>query len=96
VHTNEPERLLAFLRVFSDRAAFQGSDGPTKCRAFLERFGGRRVVHGHTPIARMSEQPPESVTGPLIYADGLCVNVDPGLYLGGPGFVYEATLPRSA
>ncbi len=26
---------------------------------------------------------------PFIYANGLCVNVDGGMYLGGPGFVYR-------
>jgi hypothetical protein len=29
---------------------------------------------------------PEEVTEPLVYADGLCVNIDSGMYLGGPGF----------
>jgi len=29
------------------------------------------------------------VTSPLIYAQGLCVNVDGGMYLGGSGFIFE-------
>jgi hypothetical protein len=35
---------------------------------------------------------PSMVTSPYIYADGLCVNVDAGLFMGAPGFVY--TLPQ--
>ena len=29
------------------------------------------------------------VTGPFVYAEGRCVNVDAGLFLGSPGFLYE-------
>jgi hypothetical protein len=92
MRTSDRAELLEFLRLFSARHAFHGADGLHYLDQFLEQFGGNRVVHGHTPIARVAEQPPESVNGPLIYADGRCVNVDPGLYLGGSGFVYEATL----
>ena len=34
-------------------------------------------------------QPPEDVREPLVYSRGRCVNVDGGMYLGGPGFVYQ-------
>ncbi|HEX9439253.1 MAG TPA: serine/threonine protein phosphatase, partial [Roseiflexaceae bacterium] len=52
-------------------------------------FGGRQIVHGHTPISSMRRCLPEEVVEPLVYAGGLCVNVDGGMYLGGPGFVYQ-------
>jgi len=71
-------------RVFADPAA-----GPARAEAFLRRFGGRQIVHGHTPIAKMAGQPAETVREPLLYAGDRCVNVDAGLYLGGPGFVYN-------
>jgi len=29
-----------------------------------------------------------------VYAGGLCVNVDSGMYLGGPGFVYRLPVPE--
>jgi len=96
VSTDRRDELLAFLRAFSTRFAFQGAGGASNLNQFLERFGGQRLVHGHTPIARVAEQPAEGVTGPLVYAEGRCVNVDPGLYLGGPGFVFEATSPLLA
>ena len=63
-----------------------------KAEAFLSRFGGRRFVHGHTPVGMTTGQAPKGVSAPLQYADGLCVNVDAGLYLDSPDFVYA---PRS-
>jgi hypothetical protein len=91
MQTDDRALLLNFLRTFSARFVFHGDEGPARADQFLERFGGSRIVHGHSPIARVAEQPPESVTGPLVYAEGRVINVDPGLYLGGPGFVYQAT-----
>lgn len=83
------DRLLG---QFSERDALHGPDGEHKAREFLKAFGAgiaTGIVHGHTPISRHSGQQPEEVTSALVYADGLCVNVDGGMYLGGPGFVYE-------
>jgi hypothetical protein len=34
-------------------------------------------------------RPPEEITGSLIYAGGLAVNVDGGMCLGGPGFIHR-------
>ncbi len=56
---------------------------------YLKRFGVQKIIHGHTPIARIIHCAPESVRSALIYADGRCVNVDGGLYMGGPGFVHR-------
>lgn len=81
------------LDYFSQRRAFQDRDlGPARVGRFLGLYGGRQLVHGHTPIAKLSGCKPEAVTGPLIYADGLAVDVDAGMYLGGCGFV--ACLPE--
>ena len=55
----------------------------------LQCFGGRQIIHGHTPISLVTKQSPEEIGEPLIYADGLCINVDGGMYLGGPGVIYE-------
>ena len=79
------------LDVFSERRAFVGTrmDGRARATAFLSAFGARQLIHGHTPISSMCSLSPEDVTAPLVYADGLCVNVDAGIYLGSPGFVYQ-------
>jgi hypothetical protein len=77
------------LDQFGEHRAFFGDDGEANLFEFLQTFGGGRLVHGHTPIARMLGVPPESVTEAYVYRDGRCVNVDPGIYLGGPGFAYR-------
>jgi diadenosine tetraphosphatase ApaH/serine/threonine PP2A family protein phosphatase len=63
--------------------------GVRQARQFLRTFGGRQIIHGHTPIWKMIDVPAEEITEAYIYADGLCVNVDGGMVTGGPGFVYE-------
>jgi hypothetical protein len=78
------------LEEFGEHRAFvDATTGVDRARAFLNEFGGGQLVHGHTPITKMTGQPPEAVREPLLYAAGLCLDVDPGMYLGGPGFVYQ-------
>jgi hypothetical protein len=78
------------LENFARRGAFHHSYGGQEfVEHFLERFGGRRLLHGHTPISLVLGCSPKKITGPLTYADGRCINVDGGMCLGGPGFVYE-------
>ena len=55
----------------------------------LATFGGRRIVHGHTPIWLPCWINPRPGDGPFVYASGHCVNVDHGLFLGGGGFVTD-------
>lgn len=81
------------LDYFSQRRAFQDRDlGPARVGRILALYGGRHLVHGHTPIAKLSGCRPEAVAGPLVYAGGLAIDVDAGMYLGGCGFV--ACLPE--
>jgi hypothetical protein len=76
------------LEEFDEHQAFvDATTGSDRARAFLRHFGGERIVHGHTPISKMTGQPAEAVREPLLYAAGRCLDVDPGMYLGGPGFV---------
>jgi hypothetical protein len=76
------------LDYFSQRRAFQDADrGPARVQRFLALYGGRRFVHGHTPIGKLTGQKPHAVTAPHTYAGGLAVDVDAGMYLGGRGFV---------
>jgi hypothetical protein len=77
------------LDQFGEHRAFFGDDGETNLAEYLWTFGGQRLVHGHTPIARMLSLAPESITEAYVYRDGRCVNVDPGIYLGGPGFAFR-------
>jgi hypothetical protein len=82
------------LTEFSERMAFfddqeMGVNGAQIATEFLRIYGGLQIVHGHTPIPKIIRQQPEVVTKPLVYANGLCINVDSGMYLGSPGFVYR-------
>ncbi len=73
---------------FASRRAFVDT-GSEVARAFANRFGATRIIHGHTPIASLTHTQPTEVTRALEYVDGACVNVDHCLYRGGPGFVYQ-------
>ena len=93
LHSGDAKAWDLLLDYFSQRRAFQDRDlGPARVGRFLGLYGGRQLVHGHTPISKLSGSRPEVVTGPLIYAGGLAVGVDAGMYQGGCGFV--ACLPE--
>ena len=79
------------LEGFSGRDAFGDGnpDGRENALQFLAQYGGYQIVHGHTPIAKMTGQRYEHVREPLVYAGGVCINVDGGIHKGGPGFLYK-------
>jgi len=88
LRSNDARAWDQLLDYFSQRRAFQDRDlGPARVGRFLNLYGGRQLVHGHTPIAKLLGCPPEDVTQALIYAGGLAIDVDAGMYQGGPGFV---------
>jgi hypothetical protein len=81
------------LDEFSEHRAFvDATTGADRATAILDCFGGQQLVHGHTPVTKLTGQPAEAVREPLLYAAGLCLDVDPGMYLGGPGFIYRLPL----
>ncbi|MBP8949988.1 MAG: metallophosphoesterase [Candidatus Promineofilum sp.] len=90
LHSDNAADWDLLLDYFSQRRAFQDAErGPARVQRFLALYGGRRFVHGHTPIGKLSGRRPEAVTGPYTYAGGLAVDVDAGMYLGGRGFVAQ-------
>lgn len=74
------------LDAFGEHKAFIATGGQQRAALFLKIFGGDQLIHGHTPIDKLTG---EFATEALVYAGGLCVNVDGGLYRGGEGFVYR-------
>lgn len=77
------------IEDFAHRGAFASNhSGADFARRYLSTFGGQQLVHGHTPITAFTRAAAKSVTTPLIYAEQQCVNVDGGMFLGGPGFIY--------
>jgi hypothetical protein len=79
-----PEEVDELLEVLSDRMRLLDGEGVD---ALLARFGGSRIVHGHTPIATVLGVDPREVTERFVYAGGRVTNVDHCLFAGGPGFV---------
>ena len=78
------------IENFTRRGAFLHTyGGEALLQRFLDYFGGQRIVHGHTPIHLIQGGKTRNIHEPLIYAEGRCINIDGGLCLGGPGFVYR-------
>jgi len=99
LHGNDLRAWARLSDAFTERFTFHkrsiigvNTRGIERARSLLLTFSGKQIIHGHTPIAVMTGKSPQSVTEALVYAKGLCVDVDGGLYQGGGGFVYE--LPR--
>lgn len=89
--SDQPLPWDKLLADYSERLAFLGEDGQGALRAqqFLQKFGGSHLVHGHTPIAYMTQQATNEINEAFYYANHLCLNVDGGMYMGGCGFVCE-------
>lgn len=83
--SDDQEAWSSLLDGFSEHKTFLGTGGAERAARFLRMFGSAQLIHGHTPIQKITDQHPAE---PLVYARGLCVNVDGGMYLGGEGFVY--------
>ncbi|GHO82817.1 metallophosphoesterase [Dictyobacter formicarum] len=80
------------IEAFAMREVFSyPHTGKEFAERFLSIFGGKQIIHGHTPIQMMSGGPARNVTQPFVYANGQCVNVDGGIYMGGSGFIYQLT-----
>ncbi len=79
------------MKDFSEHDIFADyrADGVGRAAGVLNIYGGEQIVHGHSPISKMVKTRAETVMQALVYANGQCVNVDGGMYLGGPGFVCE-------
>ena len=84
------EQIDELTHMMTKRFAFASDDGEAACE-FLAEYGGRQVVHGHSPVPLLLGKDPQEVTGPLVYAGGYAANFDTGTFLGGPCFV--APLP---
>jgi hypothetical protein len=91
LRNRDPEAWSKLLNRFAERGAFADANpvGKENALHFLSQYNGHGIVHGHTAITRMTGQRYEDVTAPLVYAGGLCTNVDGGIHRGGPGFVYR-------
>ncbi|HEX2141997.1 MAG TPA: PfkB family carbohydrate kinase [Candidatus Limnocylindria bacterium] len=85
--TADPDRWDELLAGLSARRAFLAD--PNAADRLLARFGGRQIVHGHTPISHLVRAEARQVSAPHLYADGRVVAVDAGLAAGAAGFLYR-------
>lgn len=89
--SNNPGKWANAIQMFSQHNSFteQAADGQHRAEQMLKLYGGRQMIHGHTPIPLGNRQVPETVTRAWVYANGRCCSVDAGLYLGSPGFIHR-------
>ncbi|MCA9885998.1 MAG: metallophosphoesterase [Anaerolineae bacterium] len=87
--SNDVERLADLVDQFGEHRAFFAND--ELAARFLAIYGGKQIVHGHTPIPKMAGSGQGLTTRPYIYARDLCINLDGGIYAGGAGFVYRVS-----
>lgn len=90
-----------FANTFAERLLFTPPDGEAQARAILQTFGGRRIVHGHTPVyILLDEMNRVSASGtghPLLYAGQLCCGLDSGMaYREEAGFMVRLDDDRIA
>ncbi|MGH3629104.1 MAG: metallophosphoesterase family protein [Sciscionella sp.] len=71
-------------RRMTTRYAFRGEYGQRLAEEVLGRLGGNMIVHGHSVIAEALGVAAEDVHEPLYYAGDKVVDVDGGLFIGGP------------
>ncbi|WUH57830.1 metallophosphoesterase [Streptomyces sp. NBC_00442] len=99
LNRNDADECWDLFRKLTKRFAFR--DGPDAARELLAAYGGRRVVHGHSPIPYLlgevgtedgEEDSRPVVEGPHLYADGLAIAMDGGVTMAGKLLVQQLPL----
>ncbi|MFD7439841.1 metallophosphoesterase [Streptomyces sp. NPDC059909] len=104
LNRNDADECWDLFRKFTKRFAFRDDDGPQAVRELLAAYGGRRIVHGHSPIPYLlgevgtedaadgAEGSRPVVEGPHVYADGLAIAMDGGVTMAGKLLVVQLPL----
>ncbi|GAA1913731.1 metallophosphoesterase [Nocardioides hwasunensis] len=85
--SDDPVAWFNVLVGLGRRHELGGADGPAAARMLLDTLGGARIVHGHSIIGDYFGEPFDSYDEPRLYADGLALDIDGGIYEGGPCLV---------
>ncbi|MEV3989644.1 metallophosphoesterase [Streptomyces sp. NPDC049837] len=100
---NDADECWDLFRKLTKRFAFRDEGGPLAVQELLAAYGGRRIVHGHSPIPYLlgevgSEDGEDgtgpTVEGPHVYADGLAIAMDGGVTMAGKLLVVQLPLPN--
>lgn len=89
---SDPDDFAAHWDVWArltSRYDYASDDGADVARNMLSAYGGELIVHGHSIIGTLTQQPSHEIEGPIAYADGLVVAIDGGRYDGGPLLLVE-------
>lgn len=72
LQTQDFESLMKLLEHFTQRMAFVDGrlDGIARARQFLQTYGGSQIIHGHTPIPKITNKPAVLVMYPQKDAQG--------------------------
>ncbi|MGZ8744377.1 MAG: metallophosphoesterase family protein [Nocardioides sp.] len=89
---DDAEAHWEVFATLTSRYGYAGNDGKRVAEEVLATLGGRCIVHGHSIIGTLTNQPSETIEGPIAYADGLVVDIDGGRYDGGPLLLVELEL----
>ncbi|MGG5172467.1 metallophosphoesterase [Pseudarthrobacter sp. J1738] len=89
------EQLWNVWARMTTRGAFRGVQGHTNSVSMLNSLGGERIIHGHSIISEVHGYLAFETAGPEEYAGGLAVDIDAGLYDGGPCLVFELIPPKA-
>ncbi|MFD7321336.1 metallophosphoesterase [Streptomyces sp. NPDC059875] len=101
LNRNDADEVWDLFRKFTKRFAFRDDAGPQAVQELLGTYGGRRVVHGHSPIPYLLGQVGTEdgedgsgpiVDGPHVYADGLAIAMDGGVTMAGKLLVVQLPL----
>ena len=84
---DDPVAWFDVLVRLAQRHEYAGSAGPLAARRLLRTLGGERIVHGHSIIGDLFGERCDSYSEPRLYCDGLALDIDGGIYEGGPCLV---------
>lgn len=84
---DDPVAWFEVLVRLAQRHEYAGSAGPLAARRLLRTLGGERIVHGHSIIGDLFRERVDSYVEPRLYCDGLALDIDGGIYEGGPCLV---------
>ncbi|MCF6375999.1 metallophosphoesterase [Nocardioides KLBMP 9356] len=84
---DDPVAWFDVLVALAQRHEYAGSAGPLAARRLLRALGGQRIVHGHSIIGDLFGVRVDSYDEPRLYCGGLALDIDGGIYEGGPCLV---------